>query len=180
MLSHLALAFCPLPSAFRLRRLRRDATCTTNITITETNTTYDSQDIVISGATVTIDGPHSFNSVLLTNNAVLPHTPCTPTITHKLDLLVTNEIVVSTNSWIDVSRKGYLAGRMSGNTTDGAATVAGGGSHGGVGGRGAGGINPGGEPGAVYGNYASSDERDSGSGADGVGASGGGLNRVNA
>ncbi len=49
------------------------ATFTNNITITETNTTYEGQDIVISGATVTIDGPHSFNSIRLTNNAALTH-----------------------------------------------------------------------------------------------------------
>ena len=47
------------------------ATFTTGFTITETNLTYDGQDIVISGATVAIDGPHGFNSLLLTNGAVL-------------------------------------------------------------------------------------------------------------
>ena len=41
-------------------------TFTTGFTITETNFAYDGQDIVISGATVAIDGAHAFNSLLLT------------------------------------------------------------------------------------------------------------------
>jgi hypothetical protein len=32
---------------------------TTNLTLTETNFTYDGQDIVVSGATLTVDGRHS-------------------------------------------------------------------------------------------------------------------------
>ena len=42
------------------------ATFTTGFTVTETNFAYDGQDIVISGATVAIDGMHGFNSLLLT------------------------------------------------------------------------------------------------------------------
>ena len=34
---------------------------------------YDGRDIVISGATVTIDGPHAFHSLLLTHCAMLTH-----------------------------------------------------------------------------------------------------------
>lgn len=46
-------------------------TFTNAVTISETNNIHDGQDIVVDGATVTIDGPHSYNSVLLTNNAVV-------------------------------------------------------------------------------------------------------------
>ena len=87
----------------------------TPITISETDTTYDGQDTVI-------DGPHSYNSLLLTNAAVLTHSACTTTNTHRLDLVVTGAIVVSTNSLIDVSGKGYLAGRTSPNNTTVGAT----------------------------------------------------------
>ena len=57
---------CPATSALA-------AIFTSNTTITETNLAYEGQDIVISGAgvTVAIDGPHAFNSLLLTNGAVL-------------------------------------------------------------------------------------------------------------
>jgi hypothetical protein len=48
------------------------AVFTNNITITEADISYDGQGIVIDGATVAIDGPHAFNSRLLTDGA-----PCT-------------------------------------------------------------------------------------------------------
>jgi hypothetical protein len=44
---------------------------TNALTISETNASYDGQDLIINNATVTINGAHSFNSLLLTNNAVL-------------------------------------------------------------------------------------------------------------
>ena len=110
------------------------AVFTTNITINEGDTTYDRQDIIVSNATVTINGAHSFNSILLTNSAVLTHSPNTTIATHKLDLTVTNQIAVSANSRIDVSGKGYAPGRTSGNVTNGAAPPYAGGSHGGWGG----------------------------------------------
>jgi hypothetical protein len=50
---------------------------TNSLTLSDTNTTYDGLDPLISGAGVTVamDGPHSFNSPLLTNGAVLTHSP---------------------------------------------------------------------------------------------------------
>ena len=103
----LALARCLFPLLGEMARVRasivlvlflltpsaRAATFTTNALITEADSSFDGQDIVVSGATLTVDGRHSFNSLLLTNGAVLTHTPCTTTNTHKLDLVVTNEIV---------------------------------------------------------------------------------------
>ena len=74
------------------------ATFTTPVTISESDTTYDGQDIVVNGATLTVNGAHSFASLLLTNAAVLTHSPCTATATHKLDLTVTNQIAVSAGS----------------------------------------------------------------------------------
>ena len=53
------------------------ATFTTPVTISESDMTYDGQDIVVNGATLTVNGPHSFASLLLTNAAVPTHSPCT-------------------------------------------------------------------------------------------------------
>ena len=36
------------------------ATFTTNAVISETNFAYDGQDLVVSGATLTVDGRHSY------------------------------------------------------------------------------------------------------------------------
>ncbi len=147
------------------------ATFTANFTISEGDTTYEGQDIVIDGAvTVTIDGPHAFNSLLLTNGAVLTHSPCTVTETHKLDLTVSNQIVISADSRIDVSGKGYLAGRTVGNVPAPASAFYSGGSHGGLGAWIAGSSTP--LP--VYGTYADPQEWGSGSGY----VSGGGLVRL--
>ena len=49
----------------------------TPVTISESDATYDGQEIVVNGA-------HSFTSLLLTNGAVLTHSPCTATSAHKL------------------------------------------------------------------------------------------------
>ena len=51
----LITVLCPLSSGFA-------AVFTNALTLSETNTAYDGQDIVIQGATVAIDGPHAFHS----------------------------------------------------------------------------------------------------------------------
>jgi hypothetical protein len=43
----------------------RAVTFTSNVTISEGDTTYDGQDIIVDGATATINGAHSFNSLSL-------------------------------------------------------------------------------------------------------------------
>jgi hypothetical protein len=169
----LFLLFLTQHSTFNPQPLQA-ATFTTNLTLTETNFTYDGQDILIDGATVAIDGPHAFNSLLLTNGAVLTHSPCTATETHKLDLTVTNALVVSTNSRIDVSGKGYVAGRTTGNSTNAAATGFGGGTYGGSGSIGA----WGGTPNSPYGYYIAPEDWGSGSGLGQGGVAGGGLVRI--
>ena len=91
-----------------------DVIFSSNVTISESDTTYDGHDILIAGATVAIDGPHSFGSAPLINGAVLTHTANTATATHKLDLTVTEQVIVDATSQIDVSGKGYLAGSHDG------------------------------------------------------------------
>lgn len=49
------------------------ASFNTNVLITEADTSYDGQDIVVSGSILTVDGRHFFNSLLLTNGSVLTH-----------------------------------------------------------------------------------------------------------
>jgi len=143
-------------------------TFTNNAVISEANSTFDGQDIVVRGATLTVDGPHAFNSLLLTNGAVLTHSPWSASQTHKLDLAVSNQVVVSPNSSINASTRGYLAGRTTG--TNSGSTGQGAGSHGGLGGSNFGTVNP------VYGDYANPNDWGSGS----VDVSGGGLVRLTA
>jgi len=88
---------------------------------------------------------------------VLTHVACTATETHRLEINVAGVLAVSADSRIDVSGKGYVAGRTSGNTTVGAATASSGGSYGGLGGNSEGSAN------AVYGDYATPEDWGSGS-----------------
>ena len=70
------------------------AVFTNNLTLSETNAAYDGQDIVISGATLTVDGPHAFNSLPLTHGAVLTHSPCTASATHRLAPRMSRETAI--------------------------------------------------------------------------------------
>ena len=69
-------------------------TFTTAVTISESDTTYDGQDIVVNGTTLTVNGAHRFASLLLTNGAVLTHSPCTAAATHKLEIPATGAVGV--------------------------------------------------------------------------------------
>jgi len=143
-------------------------TFTNDTTISDTS--YDGQDIVISGCTVTADGAHSFNSVQLLAGGILTHPATTATQEYSLQLTIAGDLVVGTNSAIDVSGQGYLPGYTLGNTTQGASVGNAGGSYGGNGGVGTGTAN------GVYGDYRNPNELGSGGSA----ASGGGLVRISA
>ena len=138
-----------------LNEVLADTVFTAPVVISESNTSYDGQNIAIKGTNVAINGAHNFSSVQLIDGAILTHSADSTTQTHKLDLTVANQVVVDATSRIDVSGEGYLYGRTTGNTTVGAAIGGSGGSYGGTGGGGA--------SNAAYGDYA--DPADWGSGA---------------
>src|SRR5262249_18678532 len=81
----------------------------------------------------------------LSNASLLACAMARTTQVHLLDLDIAGTLNVDATSRIDVSGKGYLAGRTTGNTTTGGATGNAGGSYGGVGGA------PRGTANAVYG-----------------------------
>ena len=57
--------------------LSRAVTFTSNVTISEGDTTYDGRDIILDGATATIDGGQNVTSLSFIHGAVLTHSPCT-------------------------------------------------------------------------------------------------------
>ena len=85
----------------------------------------------------------------------------------SVELLLSGVLTVDASSLINVSDKGYLAGRTTGNTTVGASVGLSGGSHGGLGGEGGA---------SVFDDYLDPDDW----GAGGGGGAGGGLIRVTA
>ncbi len=148
------------------------------LTITEADSSYDGQDILIDGTTVAINGPHRFNSVHLVNGGMLTHSANTAAETHKLDITVTEQVIVDATSRIDVSDKGYLGRHTSGNTMDGGVLDAAGGSYGGLGGRRYAGypfFGFYGTPNRPYGDYAYPEDWGSGGGGSGPQNTDGGV-----
>ena len=112
---------------------------TTNITIVAGDSTYDGQDIVVSNCTLTVNGPHSFASLLLTNGAVLTHSQATNgEPDNRLDLTIASDLTADTTSKIDASAKGYGtdAGPGAGVSRTSGGSFESGGGHGGPGGNG--------------------------------------------
>jgi hypothetical protein len=73
---------------------------TTDTTIGVADLTYDGQDIVVSNAVLTVDGPHAFNSLRLAEGAMLTHTAASNgTIFPTFTFSVTNEphVLTATN-----------------------------------------------------------------------------------
>src|SRR3954462_1121257 len=48
-----------------------------NTVISSTDFSYENQDIVISNCTVTIDGPHAFQTLRIASGSTLTHSPAT-------------------------------------------------------------------------------------------------------
>ena len=143
---------------------------TSNAVIHAGDATYDGQNIVVDGCTLTVNGSHSFTNLRLINGAKVTHSAATTDTVYSVDLAVGGTLMVSSNSSIDASGKGYLPGRTMGNTATNASIENSGGSYGGLGGRGVDGmVNP------VYGDFRCPDEPGSG-----AGTAGGGLIRITA
>ena len=138
-----------------------------------------SSPLTLAGGTLITDRL-SAPALTLDPGSVLTSLESDATQMHKLEVDVSSgTITVTEGSRIDVTGKGYVGGRTSGNTTEGGASGLSGGSHGGLGGvyRG---VSP-----AVFGDYADPNEWGSGGslapdGRDAPGASGGGIIRIEA
>lgn len=120
-------------------------TFSTNTFIGFGNTAFDGQDVVVSGCTLTANGPHSFNSLLLTNSALLTHSPApNGETTNQLNLTIASFLVVDSSSAIDARGLGYGSAAGPGAGGSSIHYAGSGGGHGGLGGLGSGGAAPGG------------------------------------
>ncbi len=146
----------------------------TNAAITNGDLTYEGYDLEVDNCTLTVDGSHSFQSLVLTNAAVLTH-PYTSTLeVHSLDLTIAGSLVVATNASIDVRNRGFVDYYTSGNSTNRGATGGGGGSYGGLGY-----YESDWSPGWVYGDFRNPVEPGAGGAGDrDSGGLGGGLIRI--
>ena len=74
-------------------------TFTNDTAIGAGNTAYDGQEVAVSGCTLTVDGVHSFASLVLAGGAVLTHSPAPAGETNnRLDLAIVGELTIDA-SW---------------------------------------------------------------------------------
>ena len=156
--------------AFTVDAYDADSVFVASMTIAADNTGYDGQDICVSGATVTIDGTHTFKSVQVIQGGIITHSAAS---TLGVDLNVTNEVIVSATSRITANGKGYGSSSGPGEGQDG--SDAAGAGYGGEGGRSNAVLG-----GVTYGSITEPSDLGSGGGAEGgtVGGSGGGAIRL--
>jgi hypothetical protein len=76
---------------------RAALTITNNLNLTPADTSYEGADIIVSNCTVTLDGTHSFNSLLIGAGGVLTHTAA-PNGSATRAVTVTNEQLVLTGA----------------------------------------------------------------------------------
>ncbi len=109
---------------------------TNNTAISPGDTTYEGANLIVSNCTLTVDGVHSFEALLLMDGAVLTHSPAPAgELDNRLDLTITNNLTVDATSRVDVNGKGYGPATGPGAGMDNNFNPSGGG-HGGLGGDG--------------------------------------------
>ncbi len=71
----------------------------------------EASETVVTFAVTPVEGdPFDLLNLLVKEHAVLTHSGTTPTVEHKLDIVVTGTVSVGMDAAIDVSEKGYLGG----------------------------------------------------------------------
>ncbi|MCY2987373.1 MAG: Ig-like domain-containing protein [Planctomycetota bacterium] len=115
-----------------------DATwLTSTTTISETDTTYENLDLVVSGATLTVTGQHTFNSLYVVNTGTVTHAAFS---TAGMQLTISGDLAIDVASRITADGQGYAGGYYGSGQGPGAGGGGGGGGHGGVGGGSTGGV----------------------------------------
>lgn len=105
-----------------------------SLAIGANDATYDNQDLMVSGAVVTIDGSHTFARLAVVNGGTLTHSPApSGEPNNRLVLTIAQDMTIDSSSRVDVSGKGYgsYRGPASGATHS---TFASGAGYGGTGG----------------------------------------------
>ena len=83
-------------------------TFTTDTTIDTGTTTYEGYDVIVHGATVTINGTHSFNSLTVESNGLVTHAQG---LVGGLSLSIATTVTINSGSSISADGCGYAAGQ---------------------------------------------------------------------
>ncbi|MCS6776260.1 MAG: hypothetical protein NZ557_06940, partial [Chthonomonadaceae bacterium] len=108
-------------------------TFTTNTVITAGNRSYENFAVRVRGCTVTIEGEHTFHSLVVERFGMITHPPGVA----GLHITVTNDLEVTRDGLIDLTGCGYGPGMGPGGGDVTTSNTGNGASHGGSGGRGA-------------------------------------------
>lgn len=111
-------------------------TFTTDTLISTSNNTYEDHDIVVTGCTLSVNGPHVFHSLQLINGAVLTHSAAPEMAAYALNLTIATEMAVDASSRVDVVGKGFPKNTGPGTMDISNSGGSGGAGHGGEGGYG--------------------------------------------
>ena len=124
-----------LVASFDVRPAVETATFTTNTLIASDDHTYDGNNIIIDGCTLTVNGEHLFNNLQIINGGILTHSAApSGDPNNRLDLIIMQDLTVDSNSMISAEGKGYSAAQGPEPGTSNAYSNGGGGGHGGRGG----------------------------------------------
>jgi hypothetical protein len=83
-------------------------TISTSTLIDVGNTAYEGKDIIVTGCTLTVNGAHAFNSLQVTDTALVTHSPAAVGQTNnRVNLTIAQDVLIDGTSRIDVSFKGY-------------------------------------------------------------------------
>lgn len=111
-------------------------TLTTNTTLSSGDTTYEGANLIVSNCTLTVNGSHSFEALLLKDGAVLTHSPAPNGETdNRLSLTITSELTIGAGGWVNVNGRGYAAEVGDGAGAHYSSGYASGAGHGGLGGN---------------------------------------------
>ncbi len=71
---------------------------------------FEGRSVIVSGGTVTIDGPHSFRDLVVLDGASVNHREATPGAEYALDVELTRDLFVACDGAVNVTGQGYLGG----------------------------------------------------------------------
>ena len=179
-------------TTFTLEILDRFVLITEDLYIDVNDLKYEDLNLAIGDGvhpiTVTINGTHSFDSLVVKNNATLVHEKTDTENTYLVDFTIKDNLTIETGGLINGDSRGYLGGyqgantsefgRTKGNTITGGSSKCYGGSHGGLGG-----VADNGQQGHAYGILNVANLPGSGGGSynsDHKGGNGGGVIRITA
>lgn len=88
--------------------LQADVLVKTATTVGVGDPALEGQRVVVSGATLTLAGPHTFSALVMSNNAVLTHVAApTGQPDHAIRLTITGYVDIDGISRIDATGRGY-------------------------------------------------------------------------